>query len=369
MANRLVTYVTPPTGRVKVYHHAQGTSNKLPSGRIDTRVQGSLLFRRGVMVIDTPDQFGNRALDARDAMSTDTPNISKYRTRLTNEALARFNGKVRYGKAELGVTIGSWRQSWDMIAKRGRQAAAQLGKVYDRLSSRQGRSQKLEILGRIRKREREQGREPGPNSVLETPANTFLEGEFGWLPLFSDMRQAFYVMSQPQPNGVVTGRGRLVYADNTFQGGSPAVLTSYEGSAHLTIAASVRVSNPNLWLLNMLGLLNLPGTAWDLVPWSFVVNMFTNMGQIANSVTSHYGLAMEQTSLTFAHRHLRTEIITRPEYTTRKGVVICTFKDRSPGPIPGPVFETRMPEVNMELGLIALSLAVQQVTRITRLFR
>lgn len=148
--------------------------------------------------------------------------------------------------------------------------------------------------------------------------------------------------------------------------GNPVQQISWHGFKKASVSAVVSVTNPNVWLLNQMGLLNLPGVAWDLVPWSFVVNMFTNLGQIANSFTAHYGLKLEDITRTTLIADIRDHKITYNgndsfgSHNRRK-------KDRTVGSMPLLTFETKMPELNAELALIALSLAVQQVSRITRL--
>lgn len=372
------SYRKPATGFKTEDFLISYDNHKLPNGKIDTNTQGLLTYVRSQNVVNLPGfQYpgappfnGSDAVVARDQFPPTYFDTFGIRNRLIAAARGKLDAKLRHGKADLGVTLGSWRQSWDMIAKRGRQAATSLERVTRRLERDRHATGRIRAHRRIRDRNRDQSRFRGDNNYLETPANLVLEGEFGWLPLFADAANAFGVMTKPLPNGWVTGRARLAIFDSVESLGNPYTLQTWSGSAKCTIACNVRVDNPNLWLANMLGLLNAPGVAWDLVPWSFVVNMFTNLGQIANSFTSHYGLEFENISTTNSVEFLIEELKRysgngSPSRTNN----LVKRKVREGGAIPSPPLIFRMPELNLELALIGVSLAIQQVSRITRLLR
>jgi hypothetical protein len=138
------------------------------------------------------------------------------------------------------------------------------------------------------------------------------------------------------------------------------------------LSGRVVVTNPNLFLANRLGLLNLPGVAWDLIPWSFVVNMVTNAAQMINSVTDFIGVACDNMSMT------RTSFVTRnSEYygtaAVRPGFSKseCWEKRKrrvTSSGVPAPKFEFKAPEFNLELAVIASSLILQRVSRLNVLF-
>jgi len=368
----IISYAIPATGRKVISYYNDSQSNKV-GNRVITSTQSKHVFRKGVSVIDRSSRLPWNgvevfAADAQEALSFPPQGIERFFATRVAEARARFDGKVREGKADLGVTLGSWRQSWDMIARRAGQARTRLKKVADSLEKDYNTSRTRHQM-MIRARNRRDSRFRGDNQYLETPANLVLEGEFGWLPLFTDAKAAFGVMTSEQPNGWVTGRSTGTIFQTDITEGNPRRIVEFSGKIRVSIAANVWVDNPNLWLANKLGLLNLPGVAWDLVPWSFVVNMFTNLGQIANSFTAHYGLSVNNTSTTYSQRLMRDEQVIWSGADPALGRVLVTHKDRDPGPIPFPPFIFKMPQLNAELALIALSLAVQQVSRITRLIR
>lgn len=369
------SYNIPPSGRILVSHFANSSVNKRPNGRIDTSAQGPLTYQHGRLINETVGRRPNGVLvycdNAAEALSHDIPSDRKVviQDRLYAEARARWDGKLRAGHADLGVTLGSWRQSWDMIAKRGAQATRSLDRVARRLEGMSD-SQRSKMRRKMQRRDRQLRGQPRDNSYLETPANLVLEGEFGWLPLITDAAKAFKVMTKPTPDGWVTARTHTAYAESTSDlQSNPQQIVKWDGEFKISVCGCVRVDNPNIWLANQLGLLNLPGVAWDLVPWSFVVNMFSNCGQIANSFTSYYGLTVKDTSVTSTHRHLREEVQLPIGGVAGTSRVACSYKERTAGPLPRIPLYFRMPELTWETALIAVSLAIQQVTRITKLLR
>jgi hypothetical protein len=136
----------------------------------------------------------------------------------------------------------------------------------------------------------------------------------------------------------------------------------------------VRITNPNLFLANRLGLLNLPGVAWDLIPWSFVVNMFTNMGQMVNSLTDFVGVEVSNGSSTrvadLERYHLCMAGFAPGQYATSgqaHSKVHEKQRRRSVGGIPTPSFQFRLPELNLELAGIAIALILQKMSRIQQI--
>jgi hypothetical protein len=57
------------------------------------------------------------------------------------------------------------------------------------------------------------------------------------------------------------------------------------------MAVDVRVDNPNLHLAQQLGFINPLSVAWELVPFSFVVDWFGNVGQVLASFSDFAGLS------------------------------------------------------------------------------
>jgi hypothetical protein len=275
---------------------------------------------------------------------------------LDNEAYARYRGKLYKGSASLGVTAGSWKQSRDMIISRTNHARRTVDSAIGRLERNPG------ALKRLKKE-----REPLAGQVLEV--------EFGWRPLFADVHAALStVCSNSIPSEYVTGRAkRPIFVQERTSDGSTRVFVEYAGFRSCSYSVKVAIENENLWLLNRLGLINPFAVGWDLIPWSFVVNMVTNMGQLVNSVTDEVGLTCSDQVITRSLKVLREHTITgvspTGKYYSNKAITNIALKQRSVGVPLRPKFSFKLPDLNWELAVIATSLLVQRVKVLNKLIR
>jgi hypothetical protein len=271
-----------------------------------------------------------------------------------NEVYAQWVGKLRRGDASMGVTLGSWAQSRSMIVDRAK-------KLHNFFSLVQKNTRRKRYLYR-----------------RKDLASDFLEGEFGWLPLVSDIHAALTTVCAGAipPQWVRASRSYNHSKVTTTTGfGTITNRVVESGSARLTIAAGAEISNPNLWLANRLGVINPAIVAWDLVPWSFVVNMFVNMNQVIESITDTVGLTISNGSVTRSSRILREEYSFVPIDFTDSGVnyyrgetyginVNTASRVRTVGGIPTPSLSLKLPRVNWELAGIASALLTQKVRSI-----
>lgn len=286
---------------------------------------------------------------------------------LNNELSARFSGKVRKGHASLGVSLGEWRSSRDMIVSRLDRTRSFLERRIRYLNA------DPKALGRVRRK---------VGSSREPLADLVLEGSFGWAPLVQDLNAAARLLTRPIPNGWVTARAvRRWYEETTTHptgSGSVPQFSWYDEMVSGTLSARVSVSNPNLYLLNQAGLINLPGVVWDLIPWSFIVGAFANVNQFISSFTDEVGLEIRDRSLTHTwnvvHRARvmdRTPLPNRPsgtyshyDFEWRKAGRAKTRSLISSNPV---TLTVRAPKLDWGGAVIASSLLLQRVTRLSRL--
>lgn len=148
-------------------------------------------------------------------------------------------------------------------------------------------------------------------------------------------------------------------------------MDEYWGYVRVTYGAQVRIENPNLWLAERAGLVNPLAVAWDIVPWSFVINMFTNVGSIVNSITDFAGIQFIDASRTETHATSRRYNITTtyPGTGTRGGAAVARYKERT---LEGPTLPIgltfRIPDLTWSNAAMAASLMTQQATRAIRGF-
>ena len=145
--------------------------------------------------------------------------------------------------------------------------------------------------------------------------------------------------------------------------------TRHTGTVGVRYAVGVKVENPNLWLAERAGLLNPAAVAWDMVPFSFIVNMFVNVGSLVNSISDFAGLTFVEPTKSVMIRDTRvtTRTVQYPYVGSRTLMNQSFYLDRKvEGPsLPGGLL-FRVPEVNWELAAMAASLAVQQAVPVLR---
>lgn len=136
-------------------------------------------------------------------------------------------------------------------------------------------------------------------------ADNWLEYHFGWEPLVKDIGAAIRTICDPYSDEwkLITGRGR--------DSGSRTTNLGYEISTVFTETSvraqlEYRVANPNLHLLQQLGFVNPLSIAWELVPFSFVLDWFSNVGQVLDSWSDWVGLETRNPFTSHKQRSTRT---------------------------------------------------------------
>lgn len=336
------------------------------------RFPGQMYFQQAILSQSSPRVNGKLVLQAnplqdlvaqvtmwkpRGNLTCPGANVSNtfdWKPQHYNAVYAKFVGKLRYGSASLGVTLGSWGQARRMIIDR----FMKIGKIFNKV-------------------EKNVRRKPRLNRKKDL-AGAFLEGEFGWVPLLADVVAiCSTVCDNAIPDEWIHATKRYVVAEESSAtyGGMTTNRIRLSGNARITIAQKVKISNENLWLANRLGLVNPLTVAWDLVPWSFVVNMFLNVNQIVGALSDTVGLELTDGSVTRSSRILREEVSWVPfDYTDASGSYLrgddyainvnTRQKTRVLGAPPMPSLQFKLPNVNFELAAIASALVTQRVSKL-----
>jgi hypothetical protein len=119
-------------------------------------------------------------------------------------------------------------------------------------------------------------------------SNLWLEYHFGWAPLVDDIGTAIRVLASNPPAQLVraTGSARASIYDIKGQSSWSTIVDLRVGAC---IGAEVYIQNSNLALANQLGLVNPATVAWELVPFSFLVDWFIPVGKFLESWTDMLG--------------------------------------------------------------------------------
>lgn len=206
--------------------------------------------------------------------------------------------RSRINSADMGVNLVEYRQASAMFGKRG----ADVLNVASLLVRRRFRD-----AGRILNASFYDGKPPRrnrngwvlPNLTKRSNislSNLWLEWHFGWSPLISDCQAAAKVISDPIPDTKIYGQAETFerYAYTTVTGtlNKTTETRSVVTRHRCRQGAYVAITNPNLALAGQLGLLNPAALAWEIVPFSFVVDWFVNVGDWLQGFTDFAGMTL-----------------------------------------------------------------------------
>jgi hypothetical protein len=232
---------------------------------------------------DAPNSF------SRDVINNRIPQNSI--NAMTNRALDTFKSKVAgEASAALAETVAQWRQSGNMIADR----AIQLLNLAVAVKRRNVREIKRHSGLLLTKRQVKDIR-----NTSKGFGAIWLELHFGWVPLVTDIYNAIEVLGR-EPKGKKVRAGArfsdLVVLKSVFTLSRTTSVSPY--SVGRALRGSARVTNPNAATLDALGVINPVSLAWDLVPFSFVVDWFVPVGAFLNSFYGIPGFTIEESSYT-----------------------------------------------------------------------
>lgn len=323
-------------GKLLVNYYKDSTSNKFG---------GKVILRDTVHSYSKAVVISYSKTGTFDTISgAENPPNGTYTDAERNQVKARLSGKLHRGDASMGMTLATCGQSAAMLLSRFNQ-------INDLMGMTRRRRARRAIRGR-------------PNA--RTLASDVLEVEFGWRPFIDDIANCLSTLSQADmPPVRFRASIRPTVYTRTLNQGNPERITEVNGRKRITATQSYSVSNPNVWLLNQLGLLNPFQVAWDRVPWSWVVNMFVNANQLIGSFSDTFGLNQMGGSMTYSHRLFREQVETWykdiPSLRGRETCnVVVNWRNREALNSLVPTLQFRMPNLNWELVMIASALAVQR---------
>lgn len=267
------------------------------------------------------------------------------------QAYDSFYRKAKGGAgASLGVTLYEWKSSLGMIAARG----AALLESFRQLK-------RGNILGAARSlgiNDPKTARGTSAKRAGRSISDQWLELNFGWAPLLEDIGKAVDVLQQSIPVGRIRATGSQAL---NYYWKSP---NSYEnwveeagGVKKILLSGEIKSVNPNLLLASQLGFTNPATVAWDVVPFSFVVDWFLPVNKFLKSFDAHLGIEISKISRTVTVRTSGSHTYvagTRQEFSVNETLELS----RTTGDIPLPSFVDRIKPLDGSLWRAITSMAL-----------
>lgn len=230
---------------------------------------------------------------------------------LTNEVKQKVFAKVRDSDVNIAVAWGEREETIRMLSG----TLSKLGSAYNK--AKHG-----DFLGAMAIL----GKPKGSQAPLFSKANAasnWLELQYGWLPLMSDIEGLCKTMhKQSRHKEYVTIRSRKSIQETVSADTPNGVFTDYTtASASYTITVQVKMRSNSLFLATAseVGLTNPLLVAWELVPFSFVVDWALPIGNFLSQFDSALGWELTFGSVTTYYKrrsdkHRRVENKHPPGY-------------------------------------------------------
>jgi hypothetical protein len=196
--------------------------------------------------------------------------------------------KLADNKVGLGEDLATLRQTIDMFHNKGSLLGDLLMGAYRNKSIRPFLTKSIRDIKR--------------KGIPRTITDQYLEHIYGWMPLMSDVYElkkliadkavASLLINARGNSRTQNGLGSPYLAFNDISGRYRTNLVGCDGTTVVktTIWAQLDPNHPYLRSMNQLGLLNPLSLAWELTPWSFVVDWFLPIGSTLGALSASAGL-------------------------------------------------------------------------------
>jgi len=288
LPNRSASGSQNPSWKDQVSRGAQATTPYLASEASVKSEQGYL--EKVVQTFASPKQYRTISTVSGDVLRNYAlhvaPVVSNDQSAL-NQAIIQFYSRATEAQTSFagGAFVGEIKQTIEMI-KHPAKSLRNLVRTHA--------SQVIKLVSTAR----------GRKYALKACADLWLEAKFGWQPLVGDIASAMEaydkLLTDFRPNIVVSGKGSadsVTGVSSTSDGLNGIYYDVNRRTKHMTeaiIRGGIKrtVSGPTSGTAAFLqvyglefSLQNVVMTAYELMPWSFLIDYFSNVGGILNAAT------------------------------------------------------------------------------------
>lgn len=263
-----------PTGKVSFYRRStwyrtdigQNVRKPLPYSVTDVGLVSAVQNNNGSYWYDAETCFVRQYLDNSWGRSNAYGNTIDA---LHNRCYAKWLDKVR-SAPQVGVDIAEYRQTLSLvqnILKGLKQPISNVAKAYKQYRGNPGKQ------------------------LLKDMPNVWLPWHFGVEPLIKDLHDLLERLAdRGKPQRVTASVSQTL---NYSYGPTLGQTTAETYKQHVRISGLVTRVQDNLALWNDIGIVNPASIAWELVPYSFVVDWFYPVGAYVSSLTDLLGYKIQ----------------------------------------------------------------------------
>lgn len=263
-------------------------------------------------------EFSSTSLSLIQGFNADASALAaKARARAYDKIVGKLRGEA---SAMLAVNIAERKQSFEMIANRAGQLlrasrALLRGDVPSFLRACGFKKRKRRQVttwvrvGRGRTRTLQHSKVQSDEFALRRKAKTagslWLEYWFGWSPLVSDVYAAVNILQDVdlqlkrrfKGQGASGASSAKIYDPPASGGFKDTWLETTTCDFIAAYRCSLVTNSPNWKKANLLGLTNPAVVAWELIPFSFLVDWFLPVGRFLESYTDLVGISIQNITL------------------------------------------------------------------------
>lgn len=216
---------------------------------------------------------------------------------MKNQAVTKAMNKLADAKADMGENLGTLGQTISMFTSKGKILCDAFSSVRKNKSLLPFLNKSIDDIKRL--------------GIDNVAASLYIEYIYGLKPLMSDVytlyKEAVKQSSQPlllKTVGTSSATYEAPWGDTYISSNAQSFPKKSVCNSHVkaTIWARIDPDGSHVRALNQLGLLNPLTLAYNLTPWSFLVDWFLPIGQVLSALTAPAGLIFVDGSISAKHK-------------------------------------------------------------------